>query len=192
MVIRLQSIYCIDKIRSWSLLLKEVTQIRFINCIQRWAWYIYLVYSVRLIISLWQIWIIVLNNIQLFSQSSLHLSLKVLVPYQIRGFIVYQMTYTTYFTMFSQTTWLTEFHVHTVKNAFGDGVSPFSRCAFQYSFTHFEAPCSQNVTIQIEIQVLTWTNSNSFTITIDILCGVYLPSLTYMLKVSEYILLQLK
>lgn len=94
--------------------------------------------------------------------------------------------------MFSQTTWLTEFHVHNEKNAFGDGVSPFSQCALQYNFTHFEAPSSQNVTIQNEIRVLTWTIPNSITITIDILCGVYLPSLTYMLKVSEYILLQLK
>ena len=141
---------------------------------------------------LWQIWMVVLKNIQLFSQSSLHLSLKVLVLYRIRGFIGYQMTYTTYFTMFSQTTWLTEFQVHTVRNAFGDGVSPFSQCTFQYNFTHFEVPCSQNVTIQNDIRVWTWTISNSITITIDILCGVYLPSLTYMLKVSEYILLQLK
>ena len=141
---------------------------------------------------LWQIWMVVLKNIQLFSQSSLHLSLKVLVLYRIRGFIGYQMTYTTYFTMFSQTTWLTEFHVHTVKNAFENGVSPFSQCAFQYKFRHFEAPCSQNVTIQKEIRVSTWKISNSVTITKDILCGMYLPSLIYMLKVSEYILLQLK
>ena len=78
------------------------------------------------------------------------------------------------------------------KHAFRDGVSPFSQCAFQYDFTHFEASCSQNDTIQNESQVLTWIISTSITITTDILCGVYLPSLTCMLKVSEYILLQLE